>query len=349
MRPDGRSWSQWLPLLLPVLLVAIWQWSTTSGAISSHVLPTPISVAMATWSLVRSGELLKHLLISAGRAFAGFAIGGAIGFGLGVANGYSTLSERLFDTTLQMVRNVPHLALIPMVIIWFGLGEGAKVFLVALGVFFPVYVNTFHGVRSIDPALVEMARVFELSRFEMFRRVILPGAIPSVMVGLRFALGLMWLTLIVAETIGADSGIGYLAMSAREFMRTDIVVASIVVYALLGKWAEANVGLHGGARDPRDPGGGRAGRPRGRARRRGRRRRRDHRDSPSPSAPREPVLRHGDAAPGSHPRNGAIVATAGYGAGRARPGGRPRPRARPPSLGDTRRSARESRKSLERP
>jgi sulfonate transport system permease protein len=243
MRPDARGRRPWLPLLLPMLLLAIWQGSTSSGAVSSHVLPTPGSVATAAWSLLRSGELLKHLGISAGRAFAGFAIGGAIGFVLGVANGYWTLSERMLDTTLQMVRNVPHLALIPMVILWFGLGEEAKIFLVALGVFFPVYVNTFHGVRSIDPALIEMARVFQLSRFEMFRRVILPGAIPSVMVGLRFALGLMWLTLIVAETVGADSGIGYLAMSAREFMRTDIVVASIIVYALLGKWADASAKL----------------------------------------------------------------------------------------------------------
>jgi sulfonate transport system permease protein len=238
MRRDGRDWSRGLPLLLPLLLSGIWQWSTSSGAVSSHVLPTPVSVATAAWSLARSGELTRHLWISTWRAFAGFAVGGSVGFALGVANGYWALSERLFDTTLQMVRNVPHLALIPMVIIWFGLGEGAKVFLVALGVFFPVYVNTFHGVRSIDPALIEMAHVFELSRFEKFRRVILPGALPAVMVGVRFALGLMWLTLIVAETIGADSGIGYLAMSAREFMRTDIVVACIVVYALLGKWAD---------------------------------------------------------------------------------------------------------------
>jgi sulfonate transport system permease protein len=196
-------------------------------------------VALAGWRLLCTGELLRHLGISAARAFAGLAVGGSLGFVLGVANGYWALAHRLLDTTLQMVRNIPHLALIPMVIIWFGLGEEAKVFLVSLGVFFPIYVNTLHGVRSIDPALIEMARVFRLSRRELFLRVILPGAIPSVLVGLRFALGFMWLTLIVAETIGADSGIGYLAMNAREFMRTDVVVASIVVYALLGKWADA--------------------------------------------------------------------------------------------------------------
>jgi sulfonate transport system permease protein len=222
-----------------VAALALWYLGTTSGAISSRVLPTPASVAVAVWRLLRSGELAKHILISTGRALAGFAIGGAIGFVLGVTNGYWGLAEQLLDTSLQMVRNIPHLSLIPIVIIWFGLGESAKIFLVALGVFFPVYVNTMHGVRSIDPSLLELGRVFHFSQIELFWRVILPGAVPSILVGVRFALGLMWLTLIVAETIGADSGIGYLAMTAREFMRTDIVVASIGLYALLGKAADS--------------------------------------------------------------------------------------------------------------
>ena len=117
-----------------------------------------------------------------------------------------------------MIRNIPHLALIPLVIVWFGIEEGAKLFLVALGVFFPIYVNTLHGVRSVDPQLVEMAQSYGMRRVELFRRVILPGALPSIFVGLRYALGVMWLTLIVAETIAAQSGIGYMAMQAREFM-----------------------------------------------------------------------------------------------------------------------------------
>ena len=119
-----------------------------------------------------------------------------------------------------MVRNIPHLALIPLVILWFGIEEEAKLFLVALGVFFPIYANTLHGVRSVDPQLVEMARSYGMTRFELFRRVILPGAVPSIFVGLRYALGVMWLTLIVAETIAAQSGVGYMAMQAREFMRS---------------------------------------------------------------------------------------------------------------------------------
>ncbi len=138
-----------------------------------------------------------------------------------------------------MVRNVPHLALIPLVIVWFGIGEEAKLFLVALGVFFPVYINTLHGIRSVDRQLIEMADVYGFTRAEMFWRVILPGALPSVLVGVRYALGIMWLTLIVAETISASSGLGYLAMQAREFMQLQIVVLAILIYALLGKLADA--------------------------------------------------------------------------------------------------------------
>ena len=149
--------------------------------------------------------------------------------------GLSSIAETLFDTSLQMLRNIPHLALIPLVILWFGIEEEAKIFLVALGVLFPIYLNTFHGVKSVDKGLIEAAKVYGLSGFSLFWNVILPAAFPSILVGIRFSLGIMWVTLIVAETISANSGIGYMAMNAREFMRMDIVVLSILLYALLGK------------------------------------------------------------------------------------------------------------------
>ena len=167
------------------------------------------------------------------------AIGGGIGFAFGLANGLSQLSAKLTDTTLQMVRNIPHLALIPLVILWFGIDESAKLFLVALGVFFPIYLNTLHGIRTVDPQLIEMGRIYGMTDGELFRRVIFPGALPSIFVGLRFALGIMWLTLIVAETIAASSGLGYMAMQAREFMLIDVVVLSILIYAWLGKLADS--------------------------------------------------------------------------------------------------------------
>jgi sulfonate transport system permease protein len=137
-----------------------------------------------------------------------------------------------------MIRNIPHLALIPIVILWFGIGEEAKLFLVALGTFFPIYLNTYHGIRSVDESLIEMAHVYELKGSSLFWHIIFPSALPSILVGVRFALGITWVTLIVAETIAADSGIGYLAMNAREFMQLDVVVLSIILYALLGKLSD---------------------------------------------------------------------------------------------------------------
>jgi sulfonate transport system permease protein len=208
------SLTQWI---LPLAIIAVWQAAVSGGLLSTHILPAPIDVV----------------------AMIGFVIGGGIGFAFGLANGLSRRCEAVFDSTLQMVRNIPHLALIPLVILWFGIDETAKIFLVALGVFFPIYINTQHGIRTVDPQLVEMGRIYGMSPAELFWRVLLPGALPSIFVGVRFGLGIMWLTLIVAETIAASSGIGYMAMQAREFLLLDVVVLSIVIYALLGKAADS--------------------------------------------------------------------------------------------------------------
>ncbi len=227
-----------VPWLVPAVILVGWQAAVSAGLVSNRFMPAPLDVLRAGRDAMRTGELWTNLGVSTLRALAGFAVGGGIGFALGLANGLSRLSERLTDTSVQMVRNVPHLSLIPLVILWFGIGEEAKLFLVALGVFFPIYANTLHGIRSIDPALVEMGQVYGMSRAELFRRVVLPGALPSIFVGLRYALGIMWLTLIVAETISASSGLGYMAMQAREFMLVDVVVLAILIYALLGKLAD---------------------------------------------------------------------------------------------------------------
>ena len=242
-----RPRTTWLgaltPWALPVGIVVAWEALSLAGFIPGRVLPAPTDVVIAGWKLMRSGELLRNIWVSFWRAIVGFAIGGGIGFALGLANGLSQRSERVFDSTLQMVRNIPHLALIPLVILWFGIDEEAKLFLVALGVFFPIYVNTLHGIRTVDPQLVEMGRAYGMTPATLFWRVILPGALPSIFVGLRYALGIMWLTLIVAETIAASSGIGYMAMQAREFLLVDVVVLSIVIYALLGKLADSTARL----------------------------------------------------------------------------------------------------------
>ncbi|MEG0886285.1 MAG: aliphatic sulfonate ABC transporter permease SsuC, partial [Janthinobacterium sp.] len=213
-----------LPWLLPLLLIAAWQAASAYGWLSTRVLPAPLDVLRAAWTLAESGELWTHVKVSAGRALLGLAIGGSLGLLLGLFTGSLRWAETLLDSTIQMVRNIPALALIPLVILWFGIDESAKIFLVALGTLFPIYINTWHGIRNIDRGLVEMARSYGLSGISLFIHVILPGALPSIMVGVRFALGLMWLTLIVAETISANAGIGYLAMNAREFLQTDVVV-----------------------------------------------------------------------------------------------------------------------------
>ncbi len=243
-RPAGRRrlW-QILPWVVPLGLLVLWQALSSLGLLNPRVLPAPTAVVAAAIELSEQGRLLPDIWISFQRAISGFLVGGAIGFALGLLNGYLPLSERLLDSTLQMLRTIPSLSLIPLVILWFGIGDEARLFLVSAGVLFPIYINTLHGVRSVDPGLIEMGRVYGLSTRALFWEIILPGALPSILVGVRYALGIMWLTLIVAETIAADSGIGHITMEAREFMRTNVVVMGILIYALLGKLADSTARL----------------------------------------------------------------------------------------------------------
>jgi sulfonate transport system permease protein len=227
-----------LPWALPVVIVLVWEIASSSGWLSTRVLPEPWAVVKAFWTLSASGEMWQHVATSTWRALSGFAVGGGLALALGLLTGSLRTAETLLDSTIQMVRNIPPLALIPLVILWFGIDETAKLFLVSLGVFLPVYINTFHGIRSVDAGLIEMARSYGLKGWQLYRHVILPGALPSILVGVRFSLGFMWVILIVAETISAQAGIGYMTMNAREFLQTDVVLVGILLYALLGKLAD---------------------------------------------------------------------------------------------------------------
>lgn len=233
-----RFSKKFIPWIVPFLLLICWQSLAWLGTIPERILPAPFAVLQVAFTLLLTGELYDHIAISLGRALAGFVIGGVIGFLFGLFNGIFRYSELIFDTSIQMLRNIPHLALIPLVILWFGIDETSKIFLVALGVLFPVYINTYHGIRSVDKGLIEMGRAYGLKGRSLFFTIILPGAMSSILVGIRFSLGVMWLTLIVAETISTHSGIGYMAMNAREFMQMDVIVLSIVLYALLGKLSD---------------------------------------------------------------------------------------------------------------
>lgn len=230
-------YEQFLPWALPVAALASWQIATASGQIAPQLLPSPLAVLRASIRLSHT-ELWQDLGISSYRAYAGFAIGGGLGLILGMLNGLVKFSEKTLDSSIHMLRTIPHLALMPLIIMWLGVGESTKVILIAMGVFFPVYLNTYHGMRVCDPGLVETGRVYGLKGFRLFYQVVLPAALPSIMVGIRFALGAVWTTLIAAEAIATESGIGYLSSIAREYMQTDVVVVCLILYSLLGKAAD---------------------------------------------------------------------------------------------------------------
>ncbi|MHC6151305.1 ABC transporter permease subunit [Bradyrhizobium elkanii] len=227
-----------LSWLAPVVLLIVWELLAQAGWLSPQVLPAPSKVVRTAFRLATYGSLLNDLGVSLLRATAGFAIGGSVGLALGILVGFSRIAEAAIDRSIQMIRAIPFLAALPLVIVWLGVGEAQKIFLVALGVAFPIYINTTLGIRQVDPKLLELGRVQGLGTFELIRRVILPGALPSILTGVRYALATAWLALVVAETIGAQSGIGFLAMDAREFLRTDVIVLTIVIYALIGVAAD---------------------------------------------------------------------------------------------------------------
>ncbi|HEY2660005.1 MAG TPA: ABC transporter permease [Caulobacteraceae bacterium] len=224
--------------LSPLVLLALWEIGARTGLIPERVLAAPSSVAVTFWQMVVSGELPSNLLVSLCRVVSGLVIGVAAGSALALAAGLSKRGEVAIDPPVQMLRTVPVLALSPLLIVWMGIGESAKIALIAFATTFPVYLNLYNGVRGVDLRLVEAARSFGLKGSSLIWHVIIPGALPSFMVGLRYALSVSVLILVVAEQINAQAGLGYLINNARDFMRTDVIVVCLVVYALLGLGAD---------------------------------------------------------------------------------------------------------------
>jgi sulfonate transport system permease protein len=226
---------------VPIALIVIWQLASTFGWIDSKTLASPLQVWHTAKELSGEGELWPNVLISLRRVVIGLAIGGAIGTLLGMVAGLSRVGEELVDAPLQMLRTLPFLGLLPLLVVWLGIGEGIKVGLVVIGVIFPIYLNLHKGIRNVDPRFAELSRSCEVGRWGMIRKVILPGALPSYLVGLRFALGIAWLSLVVGETTNAEKGIGYLIMQGEEYLRTEVIVLGLVIYALLGLCMEGLV------------------------------------------------------------------------------------------------------------
>jgi sulfonate transport system permease protein len=230
-----RIWSsRWTRFLGPLLLLAVWQLAVSVGHLQSDVLPSPGNVLTTARGLMAHGTLQSALLISLQRVAFGLLLGVSIGTGLALLSGLSLIGERLIDPVMHMFRTMPVLALLPLFILWFGIGEKAKVYLIAWSVIFPIYINLYAGVRSVDARLVEAGAVLGLNRWGLIWHVILPGALPQFLTGLRLALSISWLVLVAAEEINATSGLGYLITNAQNLMQTNVIFVGLVVYSLLG-------------------------------------------------------------------------------------------------------------------
>ena len=242
-RPRPRALSLGLRVLGPLALLGGWAWGSASGALSPTLLASPGAVLDAVRELWDSGQLGDALEVSLARAGAGLLLGLAVGLTLGVLTGFSRLGEELLDSSVQLLRTVPFLSLVPLFMVWFGIGETARVVLIATATAFPMYVSTSGGVRNTDRKLVEAMRSFGMGRFALVREVVLPGALPALLSGLRLSMTLSVIALIAAEEINSTSGIGYLMSTAQEYSRTDILTVCILVYALLGLLADGTVRL----------------------------------------------------------------------------------------------------------
>jgi sulfonate transport system permease protein len=232
-----------LRLVSPIVLLLLWQAASSTGLLPERLIAAPVQIARTAADLTTAGTLPDAIAVSLKRVAEGFAIGAVAAIVLALAAGLSRLGENAIDPPMQMLRALPFYGLIPLFILWFGIGETPKVALVALGVAFPLYLNTFAGIRGVDARLIEAGRTLRLGRTALVRHVILPGALAQTLVGLRQSLGVAWLALIVAEQVNADSGLGWMINDAREFMRTDVIVVGLIVYSALGLLTDALVRL----------------------------------------------------------------------------------------------------------
>lgn len=225
--------AQYFGLLL--VLLVVWQVLSELGFIQPIILPPPSQIAIVFWDLMKSGVLLRHIGISVLRVLEGFGIAALLGLVLGMGIGLSQTLARMMDLIIQVIKPIPPIAWIPLAILWFGIGEQSKVFIIFLGAFFPVIINTIDGIRQTDQKLVEVARILEVSRSRFILQVVIPGAFPSIMTGLRVGLMVAWMCVVAAELIAASSGVGYLIMDARQLSQSDVVLVGMITIGIIGK------------------------------------------------------------------------------------------------------------------
>jgi sulfonate transport system permease protein len=235
--------SNWVRVVGPLSLLALWQIAVSWFGVSQLTISSPELVAKAGWTLIDDGTLGAALGVSLQRVAIGLAIGVPVGTGLALISGLFPIGERLVDPVVQMFRTMPALALVPLFILWFGIGEQPKVLLVATATSFPIYINLHAGIRGVDGRLVEAGRVFGLSRLRLIRDIVLPGALPSFLVGLRYSLGIAWIVLVASEQINATSGLGFMMLNAQNLLQTDVIFVGLIVYSLLGLFSDLLVQL----------------------------------------------------------------------------------------------------------
>jgi sulfonate transport system permease protein len=230
-------------LVTPVIVLGVWQVLASTGRLNEEFVGSPLGVALAFYDLATTGDLLRHLAVSLWRALFGLFVGASAGLFFGLIVGLSQRGEDYLDSLFQAVRTLPLLGLVPLFILWFGLGETPRILLIALGSFFPVYVNVFKGIRGVDGRLIELAQAYGLNRWSLIRDIILPAALPSALVGLRYSIGIAWLCLVIAEQVNATAGLGWIIIQANQLGQTSVVITALVIYAIIGVLADAVVRL----------------------------------------------------------------------------------------------------------
>ncbi len=245
-RKAAVRWRGWarirktlIGFIFPAAILLIWEYLGRKGAISPLLFPIPSRIFQVFVTMLKSGVLWDNMQMSLWRAAAGFLVGGSLGLTAGLLVGFLRKVERAVDPTIQMIRMVPHLAVTSLFVLWFGIGEASKILLIAKGAFFPLYINTYLGIRNVDNKLFEVSRVLGFSRSKQIMQVIIPGALPSIFTGIRFSIAVSWLGLVVAEIMGSSTGIGYLMMDARAMSKTSVVFVGIFIFTVFGKLTDS--------------------------------------------------------------------------------------------------------------
>jgi sulfonate transport system permease protein len=228
-----------LGIFLPIFIALAWEAAVSTGLAEGRLVPPPSSILVTLQALAETGELSTHVWATLWRVLAGFGLGAAAGIAFGALSGSVETLRRLIDPTLQALRAIPSIAWVPLFILWLGIFEASKVALIAVGVFFPVYLGVAGAILSVDRKLVEVGRVFRLSRLQLTRRILLPAVLPSALIALRSGLGLGFMFVVAAEFMGASEGLGYLLVDGQQMGKPDQILAAIIAFALLGKAADS--------------------------------------------------------------------------------------------------------------